>query len=224
MGGMEENTVAAKGQMRNTDTLRCYGNPAAKHRILIVGNSITRHGPLPSIGWVHDWGMAASAEDKDYVHLFLQKLTERKEDFYLCVKQAADWEVALNEGNPDLSKYEEIRAFGADTVIFRLAENIRGDIDPLVLRNALREFLNFLNPRGGRVVLTTPFWAHATAEAEIRRLAQARGYALADLTPLGERADMKAYGLFKNGGVCAHPGDLGMAAIAEEIANAYFAR
>ncbi|MEI6540199.1 MAG: hypothetical protein WCO86_11845, partial [Planctomycetota bacterium] len=38
-------------------------------RILVLGNSLTLHGPKAEIGWAGNWGMAASAQDKDYVHL-----------------------------------------------------------------------------------------------------------------------------------------------------------
>ncbi len=223
MGGREENTVSAKGQMRNTDSLRCFGNPGAKTKILIVGNSITRHGPLASINWLHDWGMAASEEEKDYVHCLMHSWNARGLDYCLCVKQLSAWEVMLNEQNVDLSVCDEARAFGADIVIFRLAENIGGNIDRAFFREKLEEFLDYINPRGGKVILTTPFWANPTVEEEIRDLAQVRGYALADLVPLGARDDMKAYGLFTHDGVCAHPGDKGMRAIASAIDEVFCA-
>ncbi len=38
-------------------------------RIVFIGNSIALHGAAPHIGWNHVWGMAASALEKDYVHI-----------------------------------------------------------------------------------------------------------------------------------------------------------
>ena len=221
MNGREENTVQAEGQMRNTNTLRYYGNPSAPKRILIVGNSITRHGPLASIGWNCDWGMAASAEEKDYVHLLLNKWRDCGEDVFLCVKQAADWEVAVNQGKPDLSEYRPLASFSADVVIFRLAENIGGGIDREYFGRCLREFLLAVAPPSAQILLTTSFWENEPVNAELRALASERGYALAELAPLGADRSMKAYGAFEHEGVCAHPSDRGMEAIAEAIFSAY---
>src|SRR6478736_813612 len=44
------------------------------HRILFLGNSITLHGPSPSIGWTGNWGMAASTESRDYAHVLAARI------------------------------------------------------------------------------------------------------------------------------------------------------
>ena len=41
-----------------------------KISVLCVGNSITLHAPSPGIGWEHNRGMAATADDKDYYRLY----------------------------------------------------------------------------------------------------------------------------------------------------------
>jgi hypothetical protein len=43
--------------------------------LVVVGNSITRHGPAPSIDWSGDWGMAAPSSDKDFSHLVASRLS-----------------------------------------------------------------------------------------------------------------------------------------------------
>ena len=46
-------------------------------KVLFLGNSITKHGPKADIDWSGNWGMAASAEAKDYVHLVTKALTDK---------------------------------------------------------------------------------------------------------------------------------------------------
>ena len=71
------NTVSAVHQLDPTKYVRITEKPGAKLKVLFVGNSITRHMPLPSIGWTGDWGMAASCEEKDYVHQTVRLLEEK---------------------------------------------------------------------------------------------------------------------------------------------------
>jgi len=37
--------------------------------LLVIGNSITLHGPAPSLGWYGNWGMAAPSALADFSHL-----------------------------------------------------------------------------------------------------------------------------------------------------------
>ena len=83
------NTVPSKDQLApNLWVTFEMGDTEAK-RILFVGNSITRHGVAPWIGWNNDWGMAASAKEKDYVHLTASALQKRWGACDFCIAQAA---------------------------------------------------------------------------------------------------------------------------------------
>jgi hypothetical protein len=45
--------------------------------IVILGNSITYAPANAGIGWNANWGMAASAPEKDYVHLLTVKFKQK---------------------------------------------------------------------------------------------------------------------------------------------------
>ena len=149
------NTVSAVNQMINSSELCFLGSENAKKRILIVGNSITRHGPLPEIGWEYDWGMAASSRDKDYVHRLYAKLTESGHDVFMRIRQASHWERNFLKEDV-LSSYLEDREFNADIVIFRLGENVL-DEDTPYLKKAIKAFVEYLCV-DGKMLFTTCFW------------------------------------------------------------------
>ena len=213
-----DNTVAAEGQMKNSSTVYYLGNPAAARRLLIVGNSITRHGPLAEIGWPHDWGMAASAPERDYVHLLTSRLFE-KEDLFVMVRQLSEWERHyMDKGVP--ACYEAERAFAADEIVYRLGENVQPFADAEAKARfgaALEDLIAHLNPKGGRVYFTTCFWKSERVDSEIRRVAQKLQMPLLELGALGEDEENMAIGLFEHRGVAHHPGDLGMQRIAEGL-------
>ena len=64
-------TIAALSILISLSTMGCGSGilipPATQ--LLILGNSLTYHSQDLSIGWSGDWGMAASAENKDFAHL-----------------------------------------------------------------------------------------------------------------------------------------------------------
>lgn len=214
---LKKNNVSAENQLGGR-ALISYIHPEGKgRRVLFVGNSITLHSPKADIGWNDNWGMAASAEEKDYVHLMANAIGG---DAAFCVCQAADWERGYK--NPHcLLPLAEARDFSADVVVLRLVENcIHRDIDLAVelpiFEKAYGELVEFLTPRAKTVILTTGFWPHPL-DAAIRACAEKKGLPLVELGDLGMQDEMKAVGLFWHSGVASHPGDLGMAEIARRI-------
>lgn len=215
---MKKNTVQAQNQLKETEFVT-FENPQGKGlRVLFVGNSMTCHGINHEIGWHHCWGMAASAKEKDYVHLLMAKVSELCPDAAYGICQVAEWERQYKVGSTVHHLYAAARAFEADLIIMRFVENCPGqDFDGALFQKELDLLLKFLNPTGrAHTVLSTGFWRHPADEA-IRALAKEQGLPLAELGDLGEDASMKAIGLFAHSGVANHPGDLGMATMAGRL-------
>ena len=210
------NTVPAENQMRHTSEVSFLGDPSAPRRLLVLGNSITRHGPSAEIGWHCDWGMAASAPENDYVHRLFAMLRESGQDCYMMIRQASHWE--RNFKSPDcLSRYREQRAFNADIVIFRLGENVSKNDYP-ALKEAVKRFISFVTPEGASVILTTNFWKNAACDGAFAEAARELGFPCVDIACTEDR--MMALGKFAHHGVSIHPGDMGMEMIAKKIFQA----
>lgn len=45
----------------------CASAPQYKE-MLVIGDAISLCAPIPAQGWNHNWGMAATAKENDYVH------------------------------------------------------------------------------------------------------------------------------------------------------------
>ena len=70
------NTVDAKNQLDVSDYISFINKDGCGIRIMFAGNSITRHGVKEDIGWLNDFGMAASSIDNDYVHILAKRVQE----------------------------------------------------------------------------------------------------------------------------------------------------
>jgi hypothetical protein len=222
MKQIEKNTVPAKNQLKKNNSVTYEQKEGNGLRVMFVGNSITRHGVLPDIGWHWDWGMAASAKEKDYVHLLIKKINETNPDAAYCICQVSEWEQGYKNGSEFLELYKEERDFQADLIIFRMIENCPWkDFDSDVFYKEYQNLIDYLNPTGkAKIILTTAFWKH-TGDDTIRKVAKERNYPLVELSHLGEEDKMKAIGLFEHAGVAWHPGDEGMRNLAERLLAAW---
>lgn len=215
---LRKNTVLAENQVRAGENILLENADGTGLRVLFLGNSITLHGVAPSIGWYRYHGMAASAREKDYVHLTEQAILKRDPQASFCICQGADWERSYRDPSARMSRFETARAFRPDVIVMRLIENCPADgFDHARFKENLAGLLSYLDGTGkAKVVLTTGFWRHPGNDA-IREFAAERRLPLAELDDLGDNPAMKAVGLFTHTGVANHPGDLGMAKISERI-------
>jgi hypothetical protein len=196
--------------------------------ILVLGNSITLHGPAPDIGWNGNWGMAASEESKDFVHLVAAELQrETGIEPKLRVRNIADFERGYATYDLEKSLTEDIQ-FDADVIILAIGENVAelvSDEEKRAFEQAIDKLVVQLgrgrqDPRA--VVVRSSFWVNPTKDAILQRVAKTRSATFVDISTLGGNPALaaRAERHFDHAGVGSHPGDAGMAAIADAILKA----
>lgn len=210
------NDVPAVGQLKESDCISFETTENADIKLLFLGNSITRHGKAENLGWCGDWGMAASSKENDYVHKLISKFCQKGIKVSVCIANLSDWE---RTRNMDLlfTKYLSALRFNADYVIVRLGENACPDKYLSEFELCYGELTDLFSRNGAKIVLTDLFWEYEPFDNFVAELAKARGYAFAEIHDLGNDDEMKAIGKFSHNGVAVHPGDKGMAEIAERI-------
>ena len=215
---MAKNTVDSQNQLKESSVVRFHNLGGGGKRVMFVGNSITLHGKAPQIGWNLECGMAASAPEKDYVHLLERAVLEVDPEAAFCVCQVAGWERSYKQGEETYPLYEAARAFDADIIVLRFIENCpAAEFEPDVFYRSVGELVKYLNADGeAKIIVTTGFWRHP-GDAQLCAYARDNGYPLVPLGDLGQLDEMKAIGLFEHSGVANHPGDEGMRNIAERI-------
>lgn len=214
--------VDSKDQLKASEYVSVSGHNKADLKVMFVGNSITLHGIRPEVGWYNLWGMAASEESKDYVHLCYRHILQTFPNAQYCICQASEWEMQYRSGNDLLAKYEDARAFCADVIIVKLSANCpRKDFDEAVFLKNYGTLLDYLDKTGrAKFIIATDFYTHP-ADAMIEKYARERGLAFCALNDLAEIDEMKALGLFAHEGVANHPGDHGMQEIANRICQIF---
>lgn len=231
MSTKPQDTGAAAGAAGNAP---CRNNTAASAavtgapvRVVFLGNSITLHPVKPSIGWLNEWGMAASAADKDYVHIVtrgIERETGRKAD--VRVRNLADFERGFKEY--DFSREKDLHDFDPDILVVALGENV-AELDSgeerLAFRDAFKRLLaGFMRERSTPLtVVRGVFWKSEWKDAMMAHAASDFSIPFVPISDLKEDdPSMQALGLFEHAGVAAHPGDKGMAAIAARILEFLF--
>lgn len=208
--------------------------------LLFIGNSIMKHPPKPSDLWYGNWGMAASSEDKDYVHLLLSKITNRfsepewdyaKDEVRSTVTMekipTGATEAEIGEHIDQLIQWIGEEQFNVINV--QCGENWGADQETRTA--ALTYFVENVKELCPNVIinLCVSFWAQNNMTnkdyAAKKTVADRYDYVYFSETGIAPDAFVAekknpidnpycAYDRFPIGGIAAHPGDAGMAELA----------
>ena len=194
-------------------------------KVLFLGNSITIHAPLPEIGWPHDWGMAASAPERDYVHLVssgIERETGRPAD--VRIRSLSDFERDFR--NYKYEKNQDLIDFQAEYLVVALGENVAA-LETAEERREFREAFRKLvagfvsGSRKPQAVVRGVFWPNRWKDGILSGIAADLGLTFVKADISGDK-EMLALGKFEHEGVQKHPGDKGMAEIARRILAGFF--
>ena len=195
-------------------------------KVLFLGNSITKHGPKADIDWTGNWGMAASAERKDYVHLVTGALSEKQGATpEVLVQNIADFERSY--ADYDIAgKLKDALAFKADLVIVAIGENtpaLKSPEDMARFQASITRLLSaFKSDNQPTILVRSCFWVNAAKDDALQKACDAVHGLYVNISELS-KAEVnfaRSERLFKHAGVANHPGDRGMDAIAGAILRA----
>lgn len=226
-GAEDDDAAKHQSSEMNATRVAAQGGTKGGVKVAFLGNSITLHGAAPNIGWTNVWGMAASAEERDYVHLVtrgIERKTGRTAE--IVVRNIADFERGF-ETYDVRKELKDVIDFKPDYLIVAIGENVRNlssDEQKEGYRKAFKDLLGvFLSgPARPRTVVRGVFWGNAAKDAAMERTARDYEVPFVATADLGADPTMTAKGLFAHGGVAGHPGDKGMAATAERLLKALF--
>lgn len=195
------------------------GQAVMVKKMLVLGNSISKHGPSKKLEWTGNWGMAASSEDTDYLHLLYAKL---------CAAQSSKPELIVSGAGGgtlagQLADISTITTHAADLVIIQLGENDRtvtldGFQKPY---EKLIAAVRSANP-AARVYCCGCWGKNPMKSQLVRNACRSQGAVFVDISAVsGDPAcSAGSENRFANAGVNWHPGDKGMQGYADAIWNA----
>ncbi len=204
-------------------------------KVLVLGNSITKHAPNSSLGWAGDWGMAATGADKDYYHQLQAKVNEKYDNVEF--EFSSMWDFERYFYNFDMfspSAYSKYASYDADIILCTFGANINnadneGDSSFVsgyeFNKDYYANIVNFFNRDGeAKVIAGITTLTRDYVMSAIKAAAEENNWACVDMSDL---TDEKYLGLANKDadvfldnvteGVLNHPGDLGMQVMAERI-------
>lgn len=198
------------------------------YNYLAIGNSITSH-PLADYWWNENIGMAATSEDKDYVHLLGKWLKDnKKEEVMFQAYNFYIWEVQSKDRAETLNLLDSYLSETLDLITIQLSENA---VDIVTFETDYMELFRYVHNKApyAQIIVIDDFWDKWDKAAMKERAAKVCGVDFVSLDSIKENGYYQAgkgavvydkagnAHTIEHDGVAMHPGDKGMAYIAEAV-------
>jgi len=201
--------------------------PRDNFNYLAIGNSLTQHGICKY--WWNRIGMAASDADHDYFHLVRRGLQKRFGKVTAHAINFSEWEITAHDRDQTFAKIDKLLDDRISLVTIQLGENVKDrktfDADYVSLIEHIRQKTN----GKAQIIVIGDFWKDYPTRAEAAKKCGV------DYVPLDETFNDPKYRskigavvfdaegnrhIVNHAGVAKHPGDEGMAFIADKVLKA----
>jgi hypothetical protein len=181
--------------------------------VIVIGNSITRHDAMPSIGWYGAWGMAATSAENDFAHQTAAKLN-------LPLIDAINFSAL--EVTPSIEYVNIPKLTSSVTessiVVIELGDNVQFN-NLAIFAEQYNKLLDSVK-HAKKLVCVSTWWAAPATDALLEQAClEHKGVFvfIGDICPEEMKRRVAAYEI---GSVDAHPHDWGMGEIADRIVAA----
>jgi len=192
---------------------------------LAIGNSLTQHGICNY--WWNKIGMAASDADHDYFHLVIRGLERRFGKVTAHAINFSVWEINAHDRDQTFSRIDKLLDDRISLVTIQLGENVK---DFKTFKEDYVSLIEHVRQKTGgkaQIIVIGDFWKDDPVRAEAARkcgvdfvsLDEARENPAKYRSKIGAvvyDAEGKPHTV-RHSGVAKHPGDAGMAFIADKV-------
>ena len=199
---------------------------------LAIGNSITKHSVCDI--WWNKCGMAASAENKDYFHLVVDRLKTKYKSVNALAINNFGWETLSHDRVQPLSIIEKYLNDDLNLVTIQIGENVMKEVDGSYGTYEV-DFMTMINcikkkATKAKILIVGDFWGANKERDNIKKVVSEK--CNVKYVSLEEISDKSVYQskigarvfdkdgkefIINHTGVALHPNDQGMLKIAELI-------
>ncbi|MDQ0205052.1 hypothetical protein [Pectinatus haikarae] len=212
--------------LKNNTTKTLLTDEKKKIRFLAIGNSITMHGVCEY--WWGEWGMGASNQSKDYIHLIEKNLKHRYDVEFESINMAS-WETMYYDRAEVLPSLDRCLNREYNFIILQLGENIS---EFSTLENDFCELIKYIRENSlsgnAKLIMVGQFWKNDNIDDIKRRVCKCTDVSFVDLSDI--QGNVYQLGLnsavldndgkehcVQHSGVALHPNDAAMQVYAKRI-------